>query len=109
VTDQVLANLTLFQKCWTGTVREVLWGHWLLLDTGLRATHTVLERAAPAPPPVEAVERLIRRAKERMRLGLAPPPEIYHLPYRDRIDWGEFPAWARPSDPELFGESGHEG
>jgi hypothetical protein len=54
-------------------------------------------------------EELIRLAEERMRNGLAPPREVYRSPCRDRIDWSRFPDWARPSDPELFEGSGHEG
>lgn len=55
------------------------------------------------------LESLKQNAFERVRMGLPPPKEIYDLPYRDRIDWAEFPPWARPSDPELFEECGHEG
>lgn len=53
--------------------------------------------------------QLEKRAVERLRQGLAPPREIYQLPYRDRLDWSELPDWARPSDPELFEGCGHEG
>jgi hypothetical protein len=52
---------------------------------------------------------LERQASERMRQGLAPPTEIYETPYRGQIDWSKFPEWARPSDPELFQDCGHEG
>jgi hypothetical protein len=107
MTEPLLTNLKVLGECWSGTVTGLVWGHWLLLDTGLRATQTVLQAASPAP--ADATERLIRRASERMQKGLAPPREIYQVPYRNRIDWGQFPDWARPSDPEGFEGSGHEG
>jgi hypothetical protein len=53
--------------------------------------------------------RLESLALQRMQQGLALPPEVYALPYRDQLDWSKFPAWARPTDPELFNECGHEG
>ena len=37
------------------------------------------------------------------------PREVYQAPYRNLIDWSRFPDWARPSDPEMFEGSGHEG
>jgi hypothetical protein len=55
------------------------------------------------------VQRLERLAAERISQGLAPPREVYLAPYRDQIDWGQFPLWARPTDPEVFAGSGHEG
>jgi hypothetical protein len=78
-----------------------------MLETGMRAAETVL--GAPAAVPQSNPEKLIERAKQRMKMGLAPPPEIYRTPYRDRIDWGQFPDWARPCDPEMFSECPHEG
>jgi hypothetical protein len=57
----------------------------------------------------EAAERLERLAAGRVQRGLAPPKEIYELPYRDLIDWSWFPGWARPSDPEQFQGCAHEG
>jgi len=56
-----------------------------------------------------SVRPLIRLAEQRMRNGLAPPPEIYRIENRRRIDWLRFPAWARPVDPELFDGCCHEG
>lgn len=57
----------------------------------------------------ERVRVLERSARDLANQGLMPPKEIYASPYRDRIDWLLFPAWARPSDPELFQDCGHEG
>jgi len=54
-------------------------------------------------------EELIKLAEKRMRLGFAPPPEIYRIENRQRIDWFRFPAWARPVDPEIFEGCCHEG
>ena len=52
---------------------------------------------------------LIQLAEQRMRNGLAPPPEIYRIENRRRIDWLRFPDWARPVDPQLFEGCCHEG
>jgi hypothetical protein len=52
---------------------------------------------------------LIKLAQQRMRQGFAPPPEIYRIEYRGRIDWWQFPDWARPVDPQLFDGCCHEG
>jgi hypothetical protein len=58
---------------------------------------------------VDQFRGLERKASERVRQGLAPPKEIYDAPYRDRIDWSQFPEWAKPTDPEVFQDCGHEG
>jgi hypothetical protein len=44
-----------------------------------------------------------------MSKGFAPPREVYLAPYRNQIDWTQFPDWARPSDPDLFEDCSHEG
>jgi hypothetical protein len=54
-------------------------------------------------------DALLKLAVRRIRQGLAPPPEIYRIEYRRRIDWLRFPGWARPVDPELFDGCCHEG
>jgi hypothetical protein len=54
-------------------------------------------------------DALLKLADRRIRQGLAPPPEIYRIEYRRRIDWLQFPDWARPIDPELFDGCCHEG
>ncbi len=90
------------------TVNSMIWGQWLLLDTGFRATQTVLAAAAPVAEGA-TVGGLITQALERMKKGLPPPREIYLAPYRDQIDWAAFPDWARPSDPDLFEGCTHEG
>jgi len=62
-----------------------------------------------AEKPLSSVKQLEATAIERIKSGLAPPREIYELPYRNRVDWSALPEWARPCDPELFEECGHEG
>jgi hypothetical protein len=52
---------------------------------------------------------LIKLAEQRVRQGLAPPPEIYRIENRRRIDWLRFPGWARPVDPQIFEGCCHEG
>lgn len=54
-------------------------------------------------------DALIKLAERRARQGFAPPPRIYRVEYRRRIDWTRFPAWARPVDPDLFDGCCHEG
>jgi hypothetical protein len=54
-------------------------------------------------------QELIRRAEQRVRQGLAPPPEIYRIEYRRCVDWSNFPGWARPVDPQIFEGCCHEG
>jgi hypothetical protein len=54
-------------------------------------------------------EALMRRVDQRVRQGLAPPPEIYRVPIRQKVDWSKLPEWARPVDPEVFEGCGHEG
>jgi hypothetical protein len=79
---------------------------------GLKVLETVLGAPAAAPQTggtAEEVRRLQELSAERVRRGLPPPKEIYQLPYRNRIDWSAMPEWARPTDPELFEGSAHEG
>jgi hypothetical protein len=125
MSEPLLANAKAIRECWSRVVTSMMWNQWLMLDGGLRAAQTVLALAAAATGPQVAgakvskqsaargtermPEELIRRAEERMRNGLAPPREVYQSPYRDHVDWSRFPDWARPSDPDLFDGSGHEG
>jgi hypothetical protein len=101
------------------------YGPWRLLasqyEAGLGVLDSVLaalggERAGPAragqprsPEAPAGAEALEQAALERVRQGLPPPREVYAVPNRDRINWARFPDWARPSDPELFEGSVHEG
>ncbi len=56
-----------------------------------------------------AAKNLVDAAEDRMRNGLNPPAEIHQVQNRGKIDWTRFPDWARPVDPELFGDCCHEG
>jgi hypothetical protein len=107
-------------KHWLSAATTLLACQWKLFEVQYEAGLKIMERAIgstapprplpPAAPTVaDQVRELERRAAERVSHGLAPPREAYQSPYRDQIDWGKFPAWARPSDPELFEGSGHEG
>lgn len=64
---------------------------------------------SPVASGAQRLQKLMQLANERIRQGFAPPREIYSIQYRDRIDWSQFPGWARPLDPEVFEESCHEG
>jgi hypothetical protein len=57
----------------------------------------------------DSSSELIELATRRMRQGLAPPAEIYRIEYRNRLDWSEFPSWARQLDPDIFDGCCHEG
>jgi hypothetical protein len=63
-------------------------------------------RAARIDP---ATADMMDRALKRIEKGLAPPPEIYQTQYRHKVDWSKLPDWARPSDPEVFEGTTHEG
>jgi hypothetical protein len=111
--DPMFKNLGEFQQNMSQAITSLVWGQWMLLDTGLRTTQAVLESAAPVPAAVPEAggesNDVIGRAEKRMRQGLAPPREVYDAGNRDRIDWTRYPDWARPCNPELFEGSGHEG
>jgi len=66
-------------------------------------TKTVTE-----PEKVAQENAVAETAMKRLQSGFAPPREIYDIRNRGRINWGCAPAWAWPTDPELF-EGGHEG
>jgi hypothetical protein len=107
MTDPTFTEL----ECWTRTLNSMIWGQWLMLDTGFRATQTVLAAAAPVAEEKEKEEGggLLNLALDRMKKGFAPPREIYLTPYREQIDWTAFPDWAKPSNPEMFEGCTHEG
>ncbi len=119
-------NAGMFADCWelyrgwSRTMTSMACGPWRLLasqcEVGIGVLDTVLaalesERAGKPllPEAPAAVDTLERAALERVRRGLPPPREAYAAPNRDRINWAHFPEWARPSDPELFEGSAHEG
>jgi hypothetical protein len=121
----IVADYRKLYPSWSEALAGMARGQWRLFDSqyqaGLRVLDTVLAgfgakealpgQAAQTAPPEgpgspEGVERV---ALERVRQGLPPPREAYAVPNRNRIDWSLFPDWARPSDPDLFGECPHEG
>ena len=102
---------------WSRTLTSMACGPWRLLASQCEAGVGLLDGmlaalgagkpvAARAPAGAEALEQA---ALERVCQGLPPPREVYAAPNRDRINWAAFPDWARPSDPELFEGSVHEG
>jgi len=109
---------------WSQTVARMLTWQLNLLETQYRVGFDVVkaslailggskgaaaERLAPAQQPKDDFQKLEARAFERVQKGLAPPKEIYSVPYRNRVDWAKFPSWARPIDPEIFEGAAHEG
>jgi len=109
---------------WSQALAGVLAWQWKIMEAQYRIGLKVVEAAMPIPgspgsgsdkPPgqvpqvTDKFQSLEARACEQARKGRALPSEIYEVPYRDRIDWSKFPDWARPCDPELFQECGHEG
>ena len=84
-----------------------------IVETVLKSSKEIAPEENRFPEPAETVSKpgssLEQLAAERVQQGLPPPREIYTLPYRDRINWSDFPAWARPTDPEMFEGCGHEG
>jgi hypothetical protein len=106
----------LYQR-WSRTLTRMAYGPWALLASQCEAGVGVLDSmlaALRAGKPVAAgasagAAGLEQAALERVRQGRPPPREVYAAPNRDRINWAAFPDWARPSDPELFEGSAHEG
>jgi hypothetical protein len=109
-------------KHWLNAAATLLAYQWKLLETWYQVGPAIVEAALgtsattakptqeiAGPSPALELEKLENLAFERVSKGLAPPREIYQVPYRNKIDWGRFPDWAKPSDPELFEGSSHEG
>jgi hypothetical protein len=109
---------------WSQTLTRILAWQLSLLETHYRVGFDVVEASLdlisgakePAAPPNEPeaqarddIEKLQAQALEQVQKGVAPPKEIYSVPYRNQIDWARFPSWARPIDPEIFEGAGHEG
>lgn len=110
--------IQMFYDHWLSAAKTLLACQWKLFEAQYQAGMRIMEAALgalPARPPDAAaataneVRRLERVAAERVSQGLAPPREVYQAPYRGQIDWGKLPAWAWPSDPELFEGTAHEG
>jgi hypothetical protein len=110
MTDRLEAKAQTVSERWSCAVARLLTCQWKLFESqyesGMKIMRSLLDTPAGA---ADELRRLEQRAAERVRQGLAPPPEMYKTPYRERIDWSRFPEWARPIDPELFEECAHEG
>jgi hypothetical protein len=118
--DEVIANIRRVNRSLSRVTIGLLRGQWAWVDAGFRAADQLLGAAAE-PPALEGVAAvpaqegrrelgaLVDYALDRARKGLPPPREVYDVKYREQIDWLRFPAWARPSDPEVFTGCGHEG
>jgi hypothetical protein len=112
-------------RCWWRAAATLAWGPWQLLGAQREAALKMFDpltrglapeapgpgREAEAPIAVRPAgpEELERLAAERLKQGLAPPREVYDVRNRERMDWLMMPAWARPTDPELFEGCPHEG
>jgi hypothetical protein len=109
---------------WSQTVTRIVAWQLNLLETHYRTGFDVVEaslglfrdtkdpavwRNDPEKRSRDDIQKLEALALEHVQKGIAPPKEIYRVPFRDRIDWAKFPAWARPIDPEMFEGAGHEG
>ncbi len=131
---QMFADYLQLYQGWSRTLTSMAWDQWRLLTSQYQAGIGALDNMlaalggkgaasaevpasadpqpairtppAEAPAPAEALERVALLCVSK---GLPPPREVYQVQNRDRINWSLFPEWARPSDPELFGECPHEG
>jgi hypothetical protein len=116
-------SLSVYQW-WSHTLTGMLACQVELFETQCRLGYKMVEAALHVPErskaipsePVRSVprttddfQRLESLALERTSNGFAPPSTIYAVPYRNHIDWSSFPDWARPIDPEVFTDCGHEG
>jgi hypothetical protein len=107
---------------WSQVIKNLLGCQWKIWDAqyrmGMEIMESVVKSSMTALPKEQEgtqvkdpqkLSNLEQLAAERMRKGLPPPREIYELPYRERFNWAAYPAWARPTDPELFEDCSHEG
>jgi len=95
---------------WSSAVERLLWSQWKVLDAQYAVGIDLLDAVASSQAgAVSATQTLQCCALQRVREGLAPPREIYDANNRKRIDWSQFPDWARPTDPEVFEGCVHEG
>jgi hypothetical protein len=123
MSHQPVPEETLYQG-WSHVATNVLAYPWRFWDVQYQIGMTIVDSvlgmsAGPGipsqeptktePQPGEVLPSLEQRAAERLRRGLPPPREIYAVPYRDRFNWADFPAWARPIDPDVFEGCSHEG
>lgn len=94
-------------QAWSNTMTKVLFLPWTIYLHEWDLGHRQLANATNLTHWDK--DQLEQYARERARQGFAPPNEIYQSPIREQIDWLQFPSWARPADPDSFGNSPHEG
>src|SRR5262245_37828220 len=109
MSDPPHTGIQMVYKHWFRAATTLLACQWKLYEAQCQAGLSIMGTAlgagrtagpGPGPEPATAtnVEDIERLAAQRISQGLPPPKEIYQLPIRDRIDWGRFPVWARPSN-----------
>jgi len=95
---------------WSRAVTGLVRNQWELLDAhyavGLELLDAVSDSAVAPEPKLQTLEQ---DALERTEKGMPPPREVYDVQNRSRIDWSRFPQWAKPTDPEAFEGTAHEG
>jgi hypothetical protein len=116
---QAASKFPSFYETWASALTGMLEFQWWLCQIPIKTGMEIMQVFSNAPDVVAPaagqsrdaadVRELEKLAIERARRGLAPPRQIYQAPYRDQIDWSQFPEWARALDPEMFEEVGHEG
>lgn len=112
------------QQVWGHTLATMVRGYSVLVDTQLemareafRASTEVLKplhssvssRATGRSITDTSPELLASAVQRRVHAGLAPPAEAHLVQNRRKIDWSQYPSWARPADPDMFDGCGHEG
>jgi hypothetical protein len=107
--DLVSPQLGGVSEWYSRAVTSLMWHQRKILDAQYGAGIELLGTMTGAPAAASALKSLEQRALERVRKGLPPPREVYDAQYRGRVDWSLFPDWARPTDPEVFEGSAHEG
>jgi len=97
-------------ECWSQVITSLMRNQWQILDSQYAAGIELLDAAVGAPTGTRpAPQTLEQKALECAHRGLPPPREVYQAQNRSRIDWSQFPEWARPIDPEVFEGTAHEG
>jgi len=95
---------------WSQTLTGLVRNQWEVIDAHYAAGIELLDAVSGNPvatgPKLQTLEQ---DALKRTQKGLAPPREVYEAQNRNRIDWSQFPEWARPTDPDAFEGTAHEG
>jgi hypothetical protein len=95
---------------WSRAVTGLVRNQWEVLDAQYAAGIEMLDAVSGSPAATGLkLQTLEQNALKRTQKGLAPPREVYDVQNRSRIDWSQFPEWARPTDPEAYEGTAHEG